>query len=192
MAVYTGCLRCAGAPRRPASGSMLSLCVPLNMPPSKTAGSPLAVCAQFLRQRHWPSPGSQPLGTPKSPIIRFRWDEPFAASLVRCSLRPVELLAPLADLTGYFSQPTEAFTPELSASRSPFPSSGITTVATEQAPPTGLSPAGTSASIARRDHCSYAPRYKVGHHGLSGFVSGMQMRTAAPPSGGLRSSILCS
>ena len=28
MAVYTGCLRCAGAPKRPASGSMLSLLVP--------------------------------------------------------------------------------------------------------------------------------------------------------------------
>jgi hypothetical protein len=37
----------------------------------------------------------------------------FAASLVRYSLRPVELLASLADLTGYFSQPTEAFTPGL-------------------------------------------------------------------------------
>ena len=123
----------------------------LNMPPSKTAGSPLAVCAQFLRQRRWPSPRLQRLGTPKSPIIRFRWDEPFAASLVRCLLRPVELLAPLADPTGYSSRPSEAFTPELSAGRSPFPSSGITTVATEQAPPTGLSPAGTSASIAARN-----------------------------------------
>jgi hypothetical protein len=84
------------------------------MPPSKTAGSPLAVYAQFLRQRRWPSPRLQRLGTPKFPIIRFRWDEPFAASLVRYSLRPVELLAPLADPTGYFSRPTEAFTPELS------------------------------------------------------------------------------
>jgi hypothetical protein len=28
LAVYTECLRCAGAPRRPASGSVLSLCVP--------------------------------------------------------------------------------------------------------------------------------------------------------------------
>jgi hypothetical protein len=84
------------------------------MPPSKTAGSPLAVYAQFLHQRRWPSPRLQRLGTPKFPIIRFRWDEPFAASLVRYSLRPVELLAPLADPTGYFSRPTEAFTPELS------------------------------------------------------------------------------
>ncbi len=67
----------------------------LDMPPSRTAGSPLAACTQFLRQRRWPSPGSQRLGTPKFPIIRFRWDEPFAASLVRFLLQPVELLAPL-------------------------------------------------------------------------------------------------
>src|SRR5882762_5118481 len=134
----------------------------LDMPPSKTAGSPLAVCAQFLRQRRWPSPGSQRLGTPQCPIIRFRWDEPFAASLVRTSLRPVELLAPLADPTGYFSQPTGTFTPELSASRSPFSSSGITTVATEQVPPTGLSPAGTSASIAAHDPCPMIPALR-GH-----------------------------
>jgi hypothetical protein len=42
------------------------------------------------------------------------------------------LLAPLTDLTGHFAQPTGTFTPELSASRSPFSSSGITTVATER------------------------------------------------------------
>ena len=69
---------------------------------------------------------------PKIPIIRFRWGDGFAASLVRCSLRPVELLAPLTDLTEHFAQPTGTFTPELPTSRSPFSSSGITTVATER------------------------------------------------------------
>src|SRR5499425_3846873 len=49
-----------------------------------------------------------------------------------CSLRPVELLAPLTDLTGHFAQPTGTFTPELPASRSQISSSGITTVATER------------------------------------------------------------
>ena len=68
---------------------------------------------------------------PKIPIIRFRWGDGFAAPLVRCSLRPIELLAPLTDLTRHFAQPTGTFTPELPASRSPFSSSGITTVATE-------------------------------------------------------------
>src|SRR6516165_10707876 len=76
----------------------------------------------------------------KSPLARhsqnshhpFPMGDGFAASLVRCSLRPVELLAPLTDLTGHFVQPTGTFTPELPASRSPFSSSGITTVATER------------------------------------------------------------
>jgi hypothetical protein len=46
---------------------------------------------------------------PKIPIIRFRWGDGFAATLVHCSLRPVELLAPLTDLTGHFAQPTGTF-----------------------------------------------------------------------------------
>jgi hypothetical protein len=127
----------------------------LNMPPSTTAGSSLAACAQFLRQRCWPSPESERLGTPKVPHHPLPMGRIFAASLVRYSLRPVKLLAPLADPTGYFAQPSEAFTPGLSSSRSPFSLPGITTVATEQAPPTGLSPAGTSASIAAPDPLSY-------------------------------------
>jgi hypothetical protein len=53
----------------------------------------------------------------------------FAASLVRYSLRPAKLLATLADLTGYFSQPTVAFTSRLSTGRSSFPALDITTVA---------------------------------------------------------------
>jgi hypothetical protein len=127
----------------------------LDMPPSTTAGSSLAACAQFLRQRCWPSPEIERLGTPKVPHHPLPMGRIFAASLVRYSLRPVKLLAPLADPTGYFAQPSEAFTPGLSSSRSPFSPPGITTVATEQAPPTGLSPAGTLASIAAPTSHSY-------------------------------------
>jgi hypothetical protein len=127
----------------------------LGMPPSTTAESSLAACTQFLRQRCWPSPEVDRLGTPKVPHHPLPMGRIFAASLVRYALRPVELLAPLADPTGYFAQPSEAFTPGLSSSRSPFSPPGITTVATEQAPPTGLSPAGTSASIAAPTPPSY-------------------------------------
>ena len=127
----------------------------LDMPPSTTAGSSLAACAQFLRQRYWPSPETERLGTPKVPHHPLPMGRIFAASLVRYSLRPVKLLAPLADPTGYFAQPSEAFTPGLSSSRSPFSPPGITTVATEQAPPTGLSPAGTTTSIAAPVPLSY-------------------------------------
>ena len=128
---------------------------PLDMPSSTTAGSPLAVCAQFLRQRHWPSPDVERLGTPKKPHHPLQRGRTFAASLVRYSLRPAKLLATLADLTGYFSQPTAAFTSRLSTGRSSFPSLDITTVATEQVPPTRLPPAGTSASIAAPTSHSY-------------------------------------
>ena len=123
----------------------------LDMPSSTTAESSSVACAQFLHRRRWPSPRLERLGTPKYPIIRFRWDGVFAASLVRWLLRPVELLVLLGDLTGYSTQPTRTFTPGLSAGRSPFPSPGITTVATEQVPPAGLTPAGAPASIAAPD-----------------------------------------
>src|SRR5712664_2051477 len=43
MAAYTECLRCAGAPRRPTSGSRLSLSLLLGMPPSSTPGRPESV-----------------------------------------------------------------------------------------------------------------------------------------------------
>jgi len=127
----------------------------LGMPSSTTAGSPLAVCAQFLHHRHWPSPEVERLGTPKISHHPLQMGRTFAASLVCDSLRPVELLAPLADLTGCSARPSGTFTPELSMSRLPFPSSGITTVVTEQAPPAGLAPTGTSASIAAPTSHSY-------------------------------------
>src|ERR1700723_1731850 len=86
----------------------------LDMPPSTTAGSSLAACTQFLRQRCWPSPEIERLGTPKVPHHPLPMGRIFAASLVRYALRPVELLAPLADPTGCLPQPSEAFTPGLS------------------------------------------------------------------------------
>jgi hypothetical protein len=63
------------------------------------------------------------------------------------SLRPTELLASLADPTG-FPQPTATFTSGLSTARSPFPPPDMTTVATGPFPPAELTPARTSASIA--------------------------------------------
>lgn len=55
----------------------------------------------------------------------------FRGSIGSLSLRPVKLLAPLADRTRRSAQPTGAFTPELSTRRSPSSPSGITTVVTE-------------------------------------------------------------
>jgi hypothetical protein len=51
MAAYTQCLRCAGAPRRPAGGSGLSLPFLLGMPLSMTPGSSITASPE-LRCRH--------------------------------------------------------------------------------------------------------------------------------------------
>src|SRR5947207_13835345 len=51
MAAYTQCLRCAGAPRRPAGGSGLSLPFLLSMPLSMTPGSSI-IASPELRCRH--------------------------------------------------------------------------------------------------------------------------------------------
>ena len=122
-----------------------------NMPSSTTPGSSSAACTQFLRRRRWPSPEYQRLGAPNCPTIRFKWEYHFGASRfahgLRPSLRPAGLLAPLADPTG-LTQPTGTFTSGLPAARSPSPQPDMTTVASGQAPPAGLSPARTSASIA--------------------------------------------
>ena len=109
------------------------------MPSSTTPGSPSVAYAQFLHRRRWPSPSLDRSALPNTPSSAsdgtvISW---FPGSL---SLRPVELLAPLADLTGYFSQPSRAFTSGLSTGQSSFPPPDIATVATEQVPPVGLSP----------------------------------------------------
>jgi hypothetical protein len=115
----------------------------IDMSSSETTESPLAACAQFLRQRRWPSPRLHRLGTFKVPhhplLVGQGFSELDYGSL---ALRPVELLAPLSDRTGLCSsQPTRAFTSRLPAARSPSPLPDITTVATEQSPPAGLTPA---------------------------------------------------
>jgi hypothetical protein len=148
LAVYTRCPRCASLPRRPASGSVLSLLVPSRHAVLSDRGESIGCAHSVTTPMTLAFAESQAARHSRVPIIRFRWVNDFAASPVRYSLRPVELLAPLADLTGHSTQPTGTFTPELSTGRSPSPSSGITTVATEQVPPAGLSPAGTPASIA--------------------------------------------
>ena len=129
MAADTRCLRCAGAPRRPASGSGLSLPFRPGMPSSLTTGSSDIACVQFTRCRHGPSPRSNRLGTPKTPAIRFTRGWLFEASLVRICYGLPGCSPPWTDLTG-FPQPPGAFTSRLPAGRSPFPPLDMTTTAT--------------------------------------------------------------
>ena len=81
------------------------------------------------------------------PTIRVRW-----AAFSRLSwfapLRPVGWLASLDGSDQTRVWPPETCTTGLPTGRSPFPPPAMTTVATGQAPPAGLAPAGTSVSIA--------------------------------------------
>jgi len=76
-AVYRRCLRCASAPRRPLSGSVLSLASSIDMSPSATTGSSSAAYTQFLHRQRWPSTTSDISALPKLPTLRFSWGDGF-------------------------------------------------------------------------------------------------------------------
>src|SRR3954447_23829151 len=94
-AAYPRCLRCAGAPRRPASGSGLSLPFRPDMPSSLTPGSSDIACVQLrdadtafaeIRAARHSQHSRNPFHA--GPVFRG-----FTGSRL---LRPVRLLAPLA------------------------------------------------------------------------------------------------
>ena len=128
MAAYTRCLRCAGAPRRSASGSELSLhvlswhavpCDPGESDHRQFQISDVGVAFAVNRAaRH----------SQKS-AIRFTREVIFEATWFTQSLRPARLLAPLYGSDRHSSRPTGAFTSRLSAGRSPSLLLGITTTA---------------------------------------------------------------
>ena len=80
LAAYTRCLRCAGAPRRPTSGSGLSLSILSQHAALYDPGELRHRHGSVLRCRTWPSPGSEKLGTPVYPAIRFTQGTYFGAS----------------------------------------------------------------------------------------------------------------
>ena len=122
------CLRCAGAPRRPASGSELSLLIPSWHAVLSDPGE-FDIDIQNIRCRHWPSPIDHRLSTPDTPAIRFTRGTSFGASRFTHLLRPVRLLAPLYG-SDWNAQPSGTFTSRLSTDRSPSPLLDITTTAT--------------------------------------------------------------
>jgi hypothetical protein len=120
----------------------------LGMPSSTATGSPSAALTQSFTDDM--GLRLEPNGSvlPRLPIIRFRRAEGFRGFTGSLSLRPVELHVSLADLTRVPPSQRRLLLPSFPTGQSPFPRSDITTVATEQTPPMGLSPIGTSASIA--------------------------------------------
>ena len=132
------------------------------MPSSTATGSPSAALTQSFTDGMGLRLEPNGSALPRLPIIRFRPAEGFRGFTGSLSLRPVELLVSLADLTRVPPSHRRLLLPSFPTGRSPFPRSDITTVATEQTPPMGLSPIGTSASIAAQApslHRSYPARY---------------------------------
>jgi hypothetical protein len=136
-------------PRRPASGSVLSLAIRYRhvalRDPGKLFGCmhpvPLPMTLAFDPHgwsRHFPLP--PPSDSRGEPISGLDYGS--------LSLRPVDLLAPLSELTRFSTQPTGTFTSGLPTVWSPSPPPDITTAATGQVPLAGLSPARTPTSIA--------------------------------------------
>ena len=97
---YTKRLSCAGAPRPPASGSVLSLQILIDMSPSLTPEKSVAALIQFLRHRRGLRPILKNSAFSSIPQIRFPWgvmiSELHYSSL---ALQPADLFALLTDRT---------------------------------------------------------------------------------------------
>src|SRR5215471_14937892 len=97
MAAYTRCLRCAGAPRRPASGSELSLHIPSwHAVLSDPGESNIDMFQNFDADMAF----DHRLGTPKTPSIRSTRASHFVASLVRFRYGLPGCSPPSTDQTG--------------------------------------------------------------------------------------------
>ncbi len=124
---YTRCLRCAGAPRRPATGSGLSLRIP--------SWHAILYRPRGIQHRQFqtamltsPSPRDHRLGTPNTPqsVSREETISGLPSSHTRYGL-PV-CSPPCTDPTSFW--PSGTFTSRLPACRSPFPPLDITTTLT--------------------------------------------------------------
>jgi len=127
MAAYTQCLRCAGAPRRPAGGSGLSLPFLLGMPLSMTPGSSI-IASPELRCRHGLRRDLSSSALPILPQSVSRGARISGLPDSHNLLRPAKLLAPLYG-SDRCTRPPRAFTSRLPTDRSPSPLLDMTTTA---------------------------------------------------------------
>ena len=148
---------CTGAetptPRRPASGSVLSLTALCRhvvlQDPGKLVSclhpvpSPTTLAFDLSgRSRHF-----------RSPTLRFSWEGSFRDfTTVHSRYNLSTCSPPFVGANRGLPQPTEAFTSGLSTDWSPSPPPDITTGATGQVLLTGLSPVRTPTSIAATAH----------------------------------------
>jgi hypothetical protein len=94
-AAYTRCLRCAGAPKRPASGSGLSLRI-LCWHAALFDHGEFDFASSRTTTSTRPSSRVEQLGTPKTPAIRFTRDDEFRGFLVHTSATACQLARPPA------------------------------------------------------------------------------------------------
>ena len=113
-------LRCAGAPKRPTSGSELSLSALYEHVVLYDPGDPMAAIIQFLHHRRWPSRGSENARHPQQSHNPLHVGHAFRGFPVCFRYDLSVCLPPSADLTGS-PQPTETFTSRLSMIGSPVP-----------------------------------------------------------------------
>ena len=149
MAAYTRCLRCAGAPRRPASGSGLSLSIPSWHAALYDPGEFGHRYGPVLRCRHGLRRDLSGSALPKFPQSASRGAR-ISGLPGLLTLRPARLLAPLRRI-GPVSRPQRAFTSRLPADWSPALPLDMTTTWTGLLVLAGLSPAGMAASLAAPD-----------------------------------------
>jgi len=156
MAAYTRCLRCAGAPRRPAGGSGLSLPFLLGMPLSMTPGSSI-IASPELRCRHRLRRDLSGSALPILPQSVSRGQVfrgfPIHAFATACQVaRPPVRIRPIYSATGGFYFQASNGSVALPVAGYDYNSDWTPLLA-------GLSPAGMSVSLAAPD-----PDLILSHH----------------------------
>src|SRR6266540_4581284 len=146
MAAYTQCLRCAGAPRRPAGGSELSLPFLLGMPLSMTPGSSI-IASPELRCRHGLRRDLSSSALPILPQSVSRGARISGLPDSRNLLRPTKLLAPQYG-SDRCTRPPRAFYFQASNGSVALPVAGYDYNSVWTPLLAGLSPAGMAASLA--------------------------------------------
>ena len=103
----------------------------LDMPPSKTTGSPSGAQAQYFPNGIGLNRVLSGSALPSIPVIRSRRGRHFAASLRFAFATACRVVSPLDGSDQAFTQPQGLLLPSFRTSRSPFSSSGIATVVSE-------------------------------------------------------------
>jgi hypothetical protein len=121
---YTKRLSCAGAPRPPASGSVLSLQILVDMSPSLTPEKPVAALIQFLRHRHGLRQVPNGSALSSIPQIRFTRGGDFGALQQFTCATTCRLVCPPDGSDSAFALPARTFTPWLPPEQSPASDAG--------------------------------------------------------------------